>query len=322
MGNIMRNFIFFVFLFMQTNVYGTFLHVGDLQFELSENKYTEPSLHILKDNSNILYAPLRHGKISNTLHIQYNNEIFHACPGNLSISDDYVFDGCGNLIWANENLYLASTGTQYINTEYIPTKYTDVVIVLKFSDDKYKPNSTNTYIFGVVDILNKSTFSVNFGNLSNQGYAVFPWLCLYSESGGIASCWPSEFRITKEIKVTKNTWVLSRPRRLCGFRENHYGMQDLPTIDADVTGPIYLFGGNRILEDGTSVARIYGANEYLYKYSASFYENGKLTRYMVPVPQGLKIKDFIVPENGMFDIIEQKFYGNSGTGEFIFGKDG
>ena len=41
----------------------------------------------------------------------------------------------------------------------------------------------------------------------------------------------------------------------------------------------------------------------------------------VPVPIGLKIGDFVVPENGMWDIVEQKFYGNMGTGEFIYGVD-
>ena len=42
---------------------------------------------------------------------------------------------------------------------------------------------------------------------------------------------------------------------------------------------------------------------------------------MVGVPCGLKIGDFVVPENGMWDIVEQKFYGNMGTGEFIYGVD-
>jgi hypothetical protein len=47
-----------------------------------------------------------------------------------------------------------------------------------------------------------------------------------------------------------------------------------------------------------------------------------LVRHFVPVPCGLKIGDFVVPENGMWDIVEQKFYGNDGTGEFIYGVDG
>ena len=42
----------------------------------------------------------------------------------------------------------------------------------------------------------------------------------------------------------------------------------------------------------------------------------------MPVPRGLQVGDFIVPENGMWDIVEQKFYGNMGSGEFIYGVDG
>lgn len=49
--------------------------------------------------------------------------------------------------------------------------------------------------------------------------------------------------------------------------------------------------------------------------------NGKPLIYLVPVSQGLKIGNFIVPSNGMFDIVEQKFYPNAGTGNFIYGKD-
>ena len=51
------------------------------------------------------------------------------------------------------------------------------------------------------------------------------------------------------------------------------------------------------------------------------YQNGVLVRHFVPVPCGLQIGDFVVPSNGMWDIVEQKFYGNMGTGDFIYGVD-
>ena len=46
-----------------------------------------------------------------------------------------------------------------------------------------------------------------------------------------------------------------------------------------------------------------------------------VVRQMVPVPAGLRIGDYVVPSNGMWDIVEQRFYGNSGTGDFIYGVD-
>lgn len=42
---------------------------------------------------------------------------------------------------------------------------------------------------------------------------------------------------------------------------------------------------------------------------------------LVPVPQGLEIGEFTVPSNGMFDIVNQQFYANQGTGEFTIGRD-
>lgn len=56
-------------------------------------------------------------------------------------------------------------------------------------------------------------------------------------------------------------------------------------------------------------------------YSFRLYNDGMLVRHFVPVPAGMVIGDYIVPSNGMWDIVEQKFYGNSGTGNFIYGID-
>lgn len=63
----------------------------------------------------------------------------------------------------------------------------------------------------------------------------------------------------------------------------------------------------------------------------SYFLNGKLYRTnivngddkydFIPVPEGLQIGSYKVPSNGMFDIVEQKFYANSGSGEFIWGVD-
>ena len=72
---------------------------------------------------------------------------------------------------------------------------------------------------------------------------------------------------------------------------------------------------------------LYGDENYTTAYASGkiyffkMWDNDTLVRHFVPVPCGLKIGDFVVPENGMWDIVEQKFYGNMGTGEFIYGVD-
>ena len=56
-------------------------------------------------------------------------------------------------------------------------------------------------------------------------------------------------------------------------------------------------------------------------YSVIITSDSDIVMHLVPVPAGLQIGDYTVPSNGMFDIVSQKFYGNSGTGEFEFGTD-
>ncbi len=56
-------------------------------------------------------------------------------------------------------------------------------------------------------------------------------------------------------------------------------------------------------------------------YYLQIYEADSLLYHFVPVPQGLEIGNFTIPSNGMFDIVNQQFYNNSGQGSFIYGKD-
>lgn len=56
-------------------------------------------------------------------------------------------------------------------------------------------------------------------------------------------------------------------------------------------------------------------------YYCKIYNEGSLVYHFVPVPQGLVIGNFTCPSNGLFDIIEQKFYSNQGTGDFTYGND-
>ena len=57
-------------------------------------------------------------------------------------------------------------------------------------------------------------------------------------------------------------------------------------------------------------------------YYFKVYDKGKLVRNFVPIYQGAKIGDFVVLENGMWDIVEQKFYPNAGTRSFSYGYGG
>ena len=98
--------------------------------------------------------------------------------------------------------------------------------------------------------------------------------------------------------------------------------KDLHKRQTTENSSIYLFGANMTNKDGIRKPPAYNATDGMYIYNTKIYEDDVLVRHFVPVPCGLKIGDFVVPENGMWDIVEQKFYGNMGTGEFIYGVDG
>jgi len=72
------------------------------------------------------------------------------------------------------------------------------------------------------------------------------------------------------------------------------------------TIPIYIF----TIGNGNSVEN---RHVLIKLYSFKIYENGELVRYMVPC---YRKSDNVV---GLYDIINSKFYTNSGTGEFIKG---
>lgn len=56
-------------------------------------------------------------------------------------------------------------------------------------------------------------------------------------------------------------------------------------------------------------------------YYFKIFKNNVLLLYLVPVPTNLQIGSFTVPSNGMFDIVNQQFYANQGSGTFTYGKD-
>lgn len=81
-----------------------------------------------------------------------------------------------------------------------------------------------------------------------------------------------------------------------------------------VSGSDFRLGTQRL---GSTWDRNTGFDYYHYK----LFQNNNLIQHLVPVPIGLKIGDYTVPSNGMWDIVTQQFFGNSSTGEFSYGKD-
>ena len=224
-------------------------------------------------------------KNGNKYYIVKNNNSNYGIYGN------YYTIINGRLLWANPDIYLQSSGEQYIDTGYY-LQSNNLKVKTKFTFD-FSTYSSEKDILGS---LGSNRFSI--GTLSRKVFA-------YSRTGNTTNSLTSNTfngiqtldseiiydydNSTKEIKIDGNT------------------ISGTNTIPIASTSNLLLLGPN--------LDRLFIGNIYYCK----IYDNNSLVRHFVPVPKGLLIGNFVVPSNGMFDIVNQQFYENQGTGEFEIG---
>lgn len=272
------------------------LHVGNNTIKLSQIKTTTPALHIRIDDEvwygDMLKCPLpMNNNTDKELKIKYNDTVYWV-----SDVDDYVIMD-GKLIAADCNIYLESTGTQWIDTETVPKDYTSSEVTFHMKEI----NQYNKFagIFGTMERIDYTT--------GNAGYARYyiRYLPQYS------AYWYAlgQTIIEPKVHTNKTTVILDATNhQIIIDKEKHTANVNM--LDKN-TSHSYLFSENGETGGGAPVKI----------YSTKIYEHDTLVRHFVPVPYGLQIGNFVVPENGMWDIVEQKFYGNMGTGDFIYGVD-
>ena len=319
----LRIFTFFMCAFTTGIVNARTLHVGNKTFALSQTKYTTPSLAFGIGNE-VWYAPLAPIFINESLHFRYKNIPFsvdvpddypdllteYNCPQIFTDTENYTYDENGRLIGADENLWLKNTKTNTIRTDFYASPKSRAELIMRWDEDY---NETGTWFFGhsKPDKSSGFTFSINWNKTRGYNHRLQPWLCAYQSSG----C-TYKYRDTTpaNIKFTKQTYILDAKNRKFSIGTQTITGLSRPSSDTTFR-PLVLFGYSN-----PTYANV-PYNNYIYMYEAKLYEDDVLMRHFVPVPACMRIGDFIVPENGMWDIVEQKFYGNSGTGSFIYGKD-
>lgn len=257
-------------------------------------------------------------KNGNKYYLAKNGNNYYGIQGN-----DYTIVN-GKLIWANPNIYLQNDGTNYIDTNYVPKRNTAVIIDFKVDDVRSISSSTRNWICGGEDLYNKPG---NFyGGFWFQGTAASGsrfWFNTTSLGSGTAGSVSSEEFILHKYKL-----ILASPYNINYRNSNNNGSSSyLIQIDenstikttsnlesnwGELSQSIVLF--NRTATLNSSTAFLLGKI-----YKAEVWEDNNLIKKLVPVPKGLLIGNFVVPSNGMFDIVEQKFYENLGTGEFVIG---
>lgn len=288
----MSKMLIIIFLFIPFIALGAhehILHVGDINILLYSEKYTTPSLNV-KIGESIFYAPMLYQEQTDTLHIKLNNTTYTTCKYELAQKGNYTF--CGDyLIGANKNVYLESTGTQYIDTLFLPNQNTGVII-----DAQYVRIGSNAWVFGVRYSPNKEIFSLAYNaNITQYIFGYNTDIGNYKTPNPRASYDRHLFSLLQGKCYIDNELLYTHPYRNFQSTNNMY---------------IFCYNYNRAAE--CSNVKVYFMD---------IYDSGTLVRHFVPVPAGIVIGDYVVPSNGMWDIVEQKFYGNSGTGNFIYGID-
>ena len=290
----MHRFMYVVFIFIAFCAHARTLHVGDSTIKLSQTKTTTPALHIKVDGE-IWYGNMGRCQLpmnENTdkeLKIKYNDKEYWVSE--IEPTKDYVIVD-GKLIAANCNIYLESTGTQWIDTGFIPNRDT----VLKTDYQFLSMTSFRGYNevqTGCGSANNSTRFVIAITN-QKWHFAI-----------GVANITPVQ------ADLERHTFRLNAPNKLAWLDNASYDV-NYETFQSDFSFGLFTRNDSTSLWPFRHTAR---------SFNTKIWDNDVLVRHFVPVPQGLQIGDFVVPSNGMWDIIEQKFYGNMGSGDFIYGVD-
>lgn len=186
-----------------------------------------------------------------------------------------------------ELAYIESTGTQYIDTAYRPS--TDTRLVMDISD------------LSVIDsVLAGSRDEVK--ETASSAYTV-----ILKPSGGVSYLRSDYFGSTASIAPTNYSVRTTIDKDRTSFTAYDLNVSNAEASYKRSQYSIYLFALN-------NVGAVWHFSKYRL-YSCQIYNNGSL------------IRDFIPCKNekgqiGLYDTIDQTFYQNLGTGEFIAGEKG
>lgn len=177
--------------------------------------------------------------------------------------------------------YIESSGTQYIDTQFIPSAFSKAVCDIQFTN-------TNNQLCGV---FGSGDGRFQFGMITNQGF--------YAGIGTLSHY----FSKTKD--TDRHTFVLDNVNKIVSIDTESY-----------YDNTVY-FGSNadKFLLFGRTSGHIFDT-EYacsMKHYSSQFYDNDILTRNFVPC---YRKADNVA---GLYDLVNGVFYTNAGTGTFIVG---
>lgn len=185
--------------------------------------------------------------------------------------------------------YIESTGTQYILTDYYLKSNSDI-------DLKFQLFSSNESDIGIL-----------FGSRENNYKKAYLFGDASSGNGYLYGFYGSVDRFDDTYKIIENNAVYGNLYNLSirggNFDVFNLGSVSLSSNNFNMTYPMCIFG----LNDTGDVRLIPRARIFSFKIR----ENNQIVKNFVPCLDKNN-------KAGLYDIVENKFYGNSGTGDFVY----
>ena len=233
-----------------------------------------------------------------SIYLGRGTSAYNAWSGSIDLNNTYIkvngkywFNGNSNykeLLDCNPNVYLQSSGTQYIDSGIYANSNLSNELIINFN------GNNGQRLFGARKAYLQDAFALFYSNMLASTYGT------------------SDFGYT--IPFTKNIKNTIYRNKNKVFLNGELVQTD--TEQSFTTNySLYLFTVNQngsVLTPNASSTKIY---------LSKIWNNEELVQHLVPVPEGLQIGSYKVPSNGMFDIVTQTFFENKGSGEFIWGVD-
>ena len=226
--------------------------------------------------------------------------------------------------------YIKSTGSQYINTGFEPTKNTKIVTTIKF-ENYLGYTFNNSRIFTAVNCLEDREFGINFGSGEEQKNELFIWTTkIYNINTNISDWILNYISVDDNTTLNKNKMEMTYDWTTYGtYSINHKVSETQTWLDKNgnkmstVNAPLYIFGGIQIPDiRGGEIGECDDNNiipfslyQYMYVYDFKIYENNVLKRDFVPCYRKSDNKA------GLYDLVEDKFYTNNTGDDFQYGKE-
>lgn len=181
--------------------------------------------------------------------------------------------------------YIESSGTQYIDTGVNADINLDIKIDMQYTDINASNNDTN---FGA--IYHEGSIYRRYHAVKNQGQ--FSWYVL-SNANAIVS-----------FDILRHTTYIKASERKIIFDEVEYTMSEITQTNPNIN--FWLFGRN----SNDSALIFYNSSKL---YSCKMYYNNVLVRDFIPCYRNSD------NEVGLYDLANNVFYTNQGTGVFTYG---